>query len=876
MNKLYFQFKAVALILALLFVLNSCSYNVSEIELWASDIDYSAVDEEFDQAVKNTFGYYLAYQNDAASLYINSITTEIKVVDKATGREWYSNPTDRKNDPLAVSPDNPINSTLIFRYMHGGSGSDFNPEVSASLATYNSWTDSVEKGQYSFSRINNGIRVNYGVGIKQAQYLVPTILSTERFEELKSKLDEQGQYMLDSNYYYITLSKYNDNPLVKALFETKIPILKKRDVYLLAPLAQLEAGVEAPIDYTAQQLEPIFKSIGYTQDDLDRDNAENLVEKEKSTNVYFELSVEYMLDGSDLVVNIPKDSIKYDDSIFHLMQVNVLPFFGAAGKDKTGYIFVPDGSGALIRINSERTDLPTYSKQVYGSDVNLQTKDLDDSQIYLPVFGLKQNDDAFLAIIEEGDASSIISADISGRTSNYNTVSATFTLKNSGQAHSTLLARSHGITYYQQRTLQSNLKIRYKFLHDDNANYTGMALAYQKYLLDNHLIEKQQFQDKIPLYIEALGAISYNSLFLGIPYESRLPLTKYKQAEEILKTLRQKGIENIEFQYSYWCNDGAKNTLNDRADLIRQLGSKKDFLSLVSYIKENQIGYYPEVNFAYITENTMFKLFSKSSLASRYVDNTVMPLNIVSKSIPKSESSVLAITPRYYESLVGKFIKSYQKYDIGGLSINSFGTDLGGDYNKNNVVDREMCADIIAEQLKRLQKEHNLSIKGANAFTLKYANTVNNIPSSSGNNYLFECSVPFYQIVLHGIVPYSSEPINLSSDYKKAALRLLESGTIPSFQWMYAENSVLRDTSADFYGVHYKYWLDQAVNLYNEINEVLADCQTSQIVSHQIIEPGFTATRYSNRVTIYVNYNDYPVKYNDIAVDSLSFKAVRG
>ena len=114
---------------------------------------------------------------------------------------------------------------------------------------------------------------------------------------------------------------------------------------------------------------------------------------------------------------------------FPLCSIRVLPYFGAAGKTASGYIFVPDGSGALINLNNGRVSDNGYTARVYGKDhgVSLQTESVNDSaSIRMPVYGLKDGDRAFLAVIEDGAALASVFADIAGRVSSFNTVGPAF------------------------------------------------------------------------------------------------------------------------------------------------------------------------------------------------------------------------------------------------------------------------------------------------------------------------------------------------------------------------------------------------------------------------------------------------------------------
>ena len=55
-----------------------------------------------------------------------------------------------------------------------------------------------------------------------------------------------------------------------------------------------------------------------------------------------------------------------------LQSVWILPFLGTVKEDTTpGYMFVPDGSGALIRYNKKGTYTSVYDERVYGKDASV-------------------------------------------------------------------------------------------------------------------------------------------------------------------------------------------------------------------------------------------------------------------------------------------------------------------------------------------------------------------------------------------------------------------------------------------------------------------------------------------------------------------------
>ena len=143
---------------------------------------------------------------------------------------------------------------------------------------------------------------------------------------------------------------------------------------------------------------------------------------------------------------------------YPLTSVALLRFFGAADSTEEGYIFVPDGSGALIYLNNGKTNQTLYSEPVYGRDGALPTGErlpYEKKTNHLPVFGMKRGNQAFLAVIEEGEALAQIRADIARPASRYNVAYVAFqTISKSARR----LDQFTQINLYQTRAYQGDLK----------------------------------------------------------------------------------------------------------------------------------------------------------------------------------------------------------------------------------------------------------------------------------------------------------------------------------------------------------------------------------------------------------------------------------
>jgi len=160
-----------------------------------------------------------------------------------------------------------------------------------------------------------------------------------------------------------------------------------------------------------------------------------LIEKGVRFDFYFEkegflIPLELTLTAQGLRASVPIADIQEQSSAMKLTTITLLPNFGAGSVAEEGYLFVPDESGMLIPF--EKGDA-NYSERVYGDDLSIVSKTSTTltGKALLPVFGVKKQKQAMLAIITQGDARAKINADVASSKSPYCTISTEFIYRES-------------------------------------------------------------------------------------------------------------------------------------------------------------------------------------------------------------------------------------------------------------------------------------------------------------------------------------------------------------------------------------------------------------------------------------------------------------
>lgn len=787
---------------------------------------------------KGVPGMKLVADDTELSLYYNAETTEVAVKDKRQGQIWYSNPANRNEDILASGFEKELLSsqlTVLFRDSVG------------TLDTFTNFAQSISSKQFTTESIKNGIRIIYTIGDTSIGIdALPKYISKVRMEEkVLSKLDKPTAKYVGLRYY-----PKDSNPEI---------------------LERIDAQVSKQL--VLNKMTAAFTKAGYSTEDLAFDNQENGVGgSSESTKPNFVIPLEYRLDKGSLVVSIPVNQIK-ESGEYQIRSLEVLNMFGAADQLTDGYMLVPDGSGSLIHLNNGKVKEEQYVQRVYGADPNDNSfrRGQVSENARMPVFGLKAEDAAWFAIIEEGDAVASISADISGKKNSYNFIHSSYTLRGEDELELYTGAKIQEIQLLNEEIYKGDIQVRYSFLDKDKASYSGMAEMYRDRLVAEKLLQPLTEGKDIPFYLDMLGAVDKQKSFLGVPYRSEISMTTFEQATEIATQLKQDGVDRLLMRYSGWSGKGVNHETPSKLKTEGVLGSKSELLELSKTLEQAGGTLFPDIAFQQIYHNDGG--FSPSSDASRFVtreEAELYPYNRALNRMDMTLGSYFLLSPAKLPYFVDTFMNKYESFEMKGVSLRDLGDILSSDFRVSRVIQRQTAKEIVEEQLGKLdEKIDQTLVAGGNAYAWPYSDNLINVPTSSSGFVLTDEEIPFYEMVVHGYINYSGTPVNLSDeqDLDKQLLRSIELGAAPHFSWSYEPSSKLKFTHFDnMYSTYYKDWYDQAVSMYKEVNKVLSPVQNAQIVNHIRHQEGVVEVQYSNGTSIYVNYTDKDTTVNGVPV----------
>ncbi|MEK5494035.1 DUF5696 domain-containing protein [Paenibacillus sp. FSL R7-0297] len=784
-------------------------------------------------------------ENKQLRLYMDEATGGIAVKNQSDGTLWYSNPPDREADAKASGENKDLLSAQLKLDFYNNLGQ---------VSSVNSYTDSVAHKQMKLEQTPEGIKVFYqfGTTAKTAEDL-PMMVGKERFEEkIVSKMDKTGQRTMKIAY----------------TFDEEKGVYKRNDEALKG--LQLERTLKG------------FEEAGYTEEDLQQDITENNLSQTKPVPRIFQLSIEYSLDGDQLVVKVPAADIRYPAD-YPVNDISVLSFLGAGGSKDSGSILVPDGSGALIHFNNGKTRYPAYKQAVYGKDGSMEVTDAyaQQQEVKLPVFGLIREQGAMLGIIEQGASLATINADTSGRLNGYNYVYPSFTLIAKGEVTLTSAEQNRTLPRFQQEPPKTDYVIRYAFLSGDEASYPGMARYYQNYLTQHGGLPEAQAAGtpespvNTPFYLELVGGITKTKHVLGFPYQSLEPLTTFDEAESILEQMQQRGINNIRLKYAGWFNRGLDHKVPDRLSVDKALGGSKGLNRLVAFTKEQGIQLFPDVALLRANQASGFRVNQKASRMLSEIPAAVYPYNMALNRRDRTVSPAYIISPAKVGGYVDATLKEIGPFQTGGISLRDMADQLNSDFRKNHEIDRTASEQISVQSLDRITGQSlRILADGGNAYALPYLTDITNAPVSSSQFKLEDEEIPFYPMVVRGYVNYTGKPFNLSTftSPRQYVLRSLEYGSGLYYEWMHAPNYKVKDTDfGNLYAVNYEQWINQAADMYLEVNAVMKNMQNQRLTGHEKLADGVYKSTYENGLSVIVNYNRTAVLAEGRTIEAESY-----
>lgn len=593
------------------------------------------------------------------------------------------------------------------------------------------------------------------------------------------------------------------------------------------------------------------------------------------------IPVKYTLGEDYLEVSIDTNDIKEkndaaSESPVLAYTLSLMNAFGAADQSEEGYFVIPDGSGAIINFNNQKYTAKTYNQLIYGADTTAvpKTKGPVVEGVSLPMYGICKGENAMLAVAAQGDGSCYLCADTSGTgqsNTEYNRCYFKFMLRSSDQYYLGS-DQLNPLDVYEKNLTHRMLSARYYPLSASDAvnadggkelDYVDIAARYRQYLLDDMKVKKTAEANSAKLYIDLYGGCMKQKNVLGFPVFMKTSMTSYSEMQEILEKLGAAGAENMVVSLNRWTNAGISGKVDYKAKASGTLGGSSDFKALTQFMDNNGIEWYP------VVENTAYysgQGYNSLSATAIRVSGSFARIVDYERAygVPYGEKKTMSLlSPSKFPELFASLSKNYSKAGLKSVSIGSLSSTLYGDYGKKSGTARDVTKQYITDALADLQGNlGSVLSEDPNAYVLPYTNTITDIPLYSSGFNIFDGEIPLYQMVMHGVIPYSTKAVNGSADAEHLVMLALAAGSNLRFDMLYAETSDLKDTDFDvYYYAYYDYWTENTAQYYEFAKDILAATSDSYIISYQRDDDKIT-TKYANGVETVVDLTECSVTMN--------------
>ncbi len=811
-----------------------------------------------DGKLDNKAGTVLLASSEGKELSIDTATLNIKVVDTKSGAEWNSIYNDGKSGDLERSP-------IAIKFL----GKD------SSLHEWDAYKYSIQNGRYTLNQIDKGVQIIFDFAETESYRLneyMPSKISTgnyqtEFLDALERKVEEG------------TISQAQAQNYQEALELTYQ--LDQDNGYYFNKFAGL------PPLSLVKELINFAKAVDYTTEMLIADSQTYGISVTITEPARFAVTMEVMLDQGDLVVKVPTYEIVGDNDYYTMQNISVLPSFGLASAEQAdeGYIFVPDGSGALFKLNSFNGKYPEYDRPVYNNtyyDTLYEMPEFPEN-LTMPVFGMYVTDQAgkssgYMGIIEKGAELGSIKVQLGTKDTSaggtfYNKVYSAFDSMQYSRVkvfgpYSDNDARFLATT----GLIPVDYKVRYK-LFPDRVTYYDLAKSYKEYLKSKYNL-KESYNTAPKLFLDVIGTVTLEKRFLGIPYKEQHSMTKYNQLLSIMRDLQ--GVNKI-VNYKGVFNNGLYNSIANKAELTGANGSKKDLDALMKAfdgandtlflnadlmrVSDTSGGFRPKTNALYGYDGKPVEI--RKYLYSIGIFN-------------RGSTKQYLLNPLYLSDTVDKFIKKSKAYP--NLFVNDMGSTYYANYSSSEIVDPVIAGSIVEENLKKLSDNKTIALENPNIDKIGYIRYAADISRESSDYGTMYGSIPFRQLVMNGLTEYTTLNVNMSSDRSAYfLLQAFELGSIPKFT-ISAENvDILKNSEySHYFSIQFDVIKDKIKAVYEAYGKGLAEIGSKEIAGHRMLDPGVFETTYASGAKVIVNYNKYLVSVSGYHLDALGYIIERG
>ncbi len=575
-------------------------------------------------------------------------------------------------------------------------------------------------------------------------------------------------------------------------------------------------------------------------------------------------------------------SLVVESGMTRLVSVTMAPFFCSVKNttEKDSYLFVPAGSGALMYTGEDVQEISRlYHGVVYGDDkagTRLENNDKD-VEIRLPMYGVKDGENALCAIIEKGAEAAIVEGEAGNYINGYSEAYCIFYVR--GYDETLIKGEQTGGIYYKEIAIYAKelsgveYTVGYYPLEGEDANYNGMAKTLRNYLQKNGgLKENDNTQQAYRLNV--LGGSVLKTSFLGFPSTELQSATTFAQAQAIITDLVSLTGRKPEVMLQGFGTSGIDvGKVAGGFKFASVFGSAKQQKALEAYCKGENISLYTDFDLVRFGSSgngyslTFDTAKSANKQAARYFPTRI--------NMPVEDTSLIEIA-LLKRSLLGEAANKLNKFvtnRVSGMSLNSLGNIVYSDYNEVEYYAQGNMGKQVQEIIQMYKDNgHAVTFNDPNAYAAVLADSIADVPLTSGNYTMLNETVPVYAMVYRGYVPMYSSPINLAGAYSSTLLSAVAAGVSPTFTVCDScDIRFVEQQKMYFSGSVYANNKDRIVETVKETADFYEAIGDAQLVAYEQLQTNVTRSLFSNDIEVIVNHSAEAVTVNGETMEGHSF-----
>lgn len=560
------------------------------------------------------------------------------------------------------------------------------------------------------------------------------------------------------------------------------------------------------------------------------------------------------LEENGLTFSLRDETIR-EEGDHRLANVTFVPFFGAVSGDSLpGYVFVPDGCGALIRFLSPRQYLTGYEKRIYGEDLGIDAINSSyvgaadtvtpEQTATLPLFGMVHGEgqNACLAVADRGEEYGVIVAEPAGLVCDYTRANIRFVYR---QLYEQPVSRvGVGVQTVQPQRNVVNPEITYYFLTGEDAGYCGMARAYRGMLERQGVLSEERLTGEPPVRLDFLAA-DVEKRFIGtsvcIATSKELPGT-------VEEELQSAGVRGLQLGLTGW-QKGGLNGCGKTA------GTQRTVYGRFSSLEDAEKRWLVLSPFSAVEGQLNKRSEGAISLSQELIVKKVTDRTGEEEEWP---GNIYYLKPKKALKALRDQAEELASEGGGYLILQDMGL-LYGEYLTGQEESRSAVLEEIRETVRTVAEGcEGLLLTRPNSYLFEVMDGYDQIPMTN-SQFLYETdTVPFLQMVLSGSVELYAPYGNLNFYSVSDVLKMTDYNTSPTWLLTEIDNYGLRNTaSAKLSSTRYEDWKDRIAETCATVCQVLEQTRGQRFLDRRVPETGVVVNEYE-KGAVYINYNASP------------------